>query len=256
MLEQPVSRAKSAVLGRFLLGAALVCGMHSVHGADAGPAVAAGGNPEAKAEKASGRWFARGKKPQWPGGKQATPPPASAEAGAPKAGMAPTNQPDGEGPPPAVATQLPPTPQAPPTPEAVEEYRTKLESRLLERYANMPEYAGKVAKVTAVLSKPLEYSMDGGLIRAEFDQLVHDTWGKRLPALEKEYYVVTFGAGGALQVRTDPSIRVGLDHEKTYSEKAPLVADPFRNIEEYEAFSDVPTVKMPEWWRPDFPELR
>lgn len=156
----------------------------------------------------------------------------------------------------STALEVLPIPQTPPTPQAVEEYRLKLESRLLERYANMPEYAGKVAKVTVILSKPIEYSLDGGLIRAEFDQLVHDTWGKRLPVLEQEYYVVTFGSGGVAQVRADPSIRIGLDLEKTYSEKAPPISNPFRNIEDNEAFSDAPAVKMPEWWRPGFPELR
>ncbi len=142
-----------------------------------------------------------------------------------------------------------------PTPESIELYRAKLEERLLERYNNLPEYAGQVGKVSVVLSKPLEPSLDGKLIRAEFDQLVYDNWGHRMPALEKEYYRIVFGAGGVQQVRSDPSIRVGLDMEKTYSEKAPLVAEPFRNVEAQEAFQPTPRVKMPQWWRPDFPEL-
>ena len=146
-------------------------------------------------------------------------------------------------------------PPAPPTRAEVEDYRVRLESRLLERYNNLPDHAGNVAKVTVVLSKPLIESMDGSRIRAEFDQLVYDPWGKRIPQLEEEYYVVVFGAGGARQVRSDPSIRVGLDLEKTYSEKAPLAADPFRNIQESDAFRPAPTIKMPEWWRPDYPEL-
>lgn len=142
----------------------------------------------------------------------------------------------------------------PPTPEAVEDYRTRLEGRLLERYNNTPEHGGKVAMVRVILSKPLETSIDGSMIRAEFDQLVYDHWGKRLPDLEKEYFVVTFGSGGVQQVRSDPSIRVGLDMEKTYSEKAPLAADPFKNIDDAEAFSPTPKAKMPDWWRPEFPE--
>ncbi len=125
----------------------------------------------------------------------------------------------------------------------------------MERDNNNPEYAGKVARVTVVLSKPPETSFDGTLIRAEFDQLVYDHWGKRLPALEKEYYVVTFGSGGAERVRADPSVRIGLDMEKTYSERAPLAADPFRNVREDEAFKPTPPVRMPDWWRPEFPEL-
>lgn len=143
----------------------------------------------------------------------------------------------------------------PPTREEVEIYRKRLELRLLERYNNLPDHAGNVAKVSVILSKPLEEALDGSRIRAEFDQLVYDPWGKRIPELEKEYYVVVFGSGGAQQVRSDPSIRIGLDLEKTYSERAPLAADPFRNVSESAAFRPAPQVKMPEWWRPDFPEL-
>lgn len=144
----------------------------------------------------------------------------------------------------------------PPTPESIEAYRRKLEERLLERYNNLPASAGKVAKVSVVATKPLEVSLDGSLIRAEFDQLVYDVWGKRMPALEKEYFVVTFGTGGVAQVRSDPSIRVGLDLEKTYSERTPLAADPFRHVEDYDAFADEPKAAMPGWWRPEYPELR
>lgn len=155
--------------------------------------------------------------------------------------------------------------QPPPTRMEVEDYRRRLEMRLLERYNNLPDHVGKVGRVTVVLSKPLQLSLDGNMIRAEFDQLVFDPWGKRIPELEEEYYVVTFGSGGAQQVRADPSIRVGLDLEKTYSERAPLSADPFARVPESRAFrpapaptraTDVPKVKMPEWWRPDFPELQ
>lgn len=142
-----------------------------------------------------------------------------------------------------------------PTRAEVEDYRRRLEQRLLERYNNLPRFAGKVGKVSVVLSRQLDESLDGNLIRAEFDQLVYDPWGKRIPELEQEYYVVTFGAGGARQVRSDPSIRVGLDMEKTYSERAPLNADPFRNVPEQKVFHSAPTAKMPDWWRPDFPEL-
>lgn len=159
---------------------------------------------------------------------------------------------------PAAADECPPAMTAtaiPPTPQAVEAYRSKLENRLLERYNNLPDFAGKVARVQIVLSRPPEVSLDGGMIRAEFDQLVYDNWGKRLPALEKEYYVVVFGSGGAAQVRSEPSVRIGLDMEKTYSERAPLAADPFRNVPKTEAFRPAKQAKMPDWWRPEFPEL-
>lgn len=142
-----------------------------------------------------------------------------------------------------------------PTPEGVESYRLMLEDRLLERYNNLPDYAGKVAKVSVVLSKPLDISLDAKFIKAEFDQLVYDSWGHRIPALEKEYYSITFGSGGVEQVRSEPSIRVGLDLEKTYSERSPLAADPFRNVEGAEAFRDTPKARMPEWWRPQYPEI-
>lgn len=140
----------------------------------------------------------------------------------------------------------------PPTPQAVIDYQLKLEARLLERYNNLPEYGGMVGRVYVILAKPFDVSLDGSMIRAEFDQLVYDHWGKRLPKLEQEYFVVTFGAGGVQQVRSDPSIRVGLDMEKTFSERAPLPADPFRGIEDPQTFKQTPTQTMPEWWRPDF----
>lgn len=149
----------------------------------------------------------------------------------------------------------PPPPPEPPTPEGVEAYRLRLEERLLERYNNLPQYAGKVFQVSAVLTRPLEVSLDGKFIKAEFDQLVYDIWGRRIPALEKEYFVVTFGAGGALQVRSDPSIRVGLDFERSFSEQAPLAADPFSRVKDIEAFKPAARGEMPAWWRPEFPEL-
>ncbi len=167
-----------------------------------------------------------------------------------------------------------PVPERLPSRAEVEEYRRRLETRLLERYNNMPDHTGNVGRVTVALSKPLQTSLDGTMIRAEFDQLVFDPWGKRIPELEEEYYVVTFGSGGARQVRADPSIRVGLNLEKAWSEQAPLAADPFARIPEDRAFhpaekpekaepqaepraeTAVPQVRMPEWWRPDFPELQ
>ncbi len=177
-----------------------------------------------------------------------TPPPVRDAAQAEKVSPPPP-------PPAAPDVVLPPAEAPPPTPEGVERYRVRLEERLIERYNNLPGYAGVVARVAVVLSRPLDVSLDGRLMRAEFDQLVYDHWGKRLPALEKEYYVVTFGAGGAEQVRSDPSVRIGLDMEKTYSERAPLTADPFRNVREDDTFKPAPSLKMPDWWRPEFPEL-
>jgi hypothetical protein len=148
---------------------------------------------------------------------------------------------------------------AQPTPAEVENYRRRLEFRLLERYNNLPEYAGEVGKVSVVLSKPLQPSLDGTRLRAEFDQIVYDTWGKRIPALEKEYYVVTFGSGGARQVRSDPSIRVGLNLERSYSEPGPDsdIEAKIRTLPSDHAFRtapspEAPKAKMPDWWRPEF----
>lgn len=180
---------------------------------------------------------------------------------APRPAPAPTKPPADANAPTPPFRDIPPQepqlrePPAPPTPEGVENYRRRLEARLLEKYNNIPEFAGNVAKVDVVLSRPPETSVDGTMIRAEFDQLVHDAWGKRIPALEREYFVVTFGAEGVRQVRSDPSIRVGLDLEKTYSERAPLAADPFRNAPDTSSFAPAPQVKMPAWWRPEYPEL-
>ena len=139
-----------------------------------------------------------------------------------------------------------------PTPSGVEDYRRRLEERLLERYNNLPEFAGRVARVVVALVRPVKASLDGGLLRAEFDQLVFDRWGDRIPALEKEYFVVTFGSGGAAEVRTDPGVRVGLDLEKTYSERSPLPSDPFRRVKKGEEFGEGNASGMPEWWRPSF----
>ncbi len=148
---------------------------------------------------------------------------------------------------------------AQPTPAEVENYRRRLEFRLLERYNNLPQHAGNVGKVTVLLSKPLQPSLDGTRLRAEFDQLVYDPWGKRIPALEKEYFVVTFGSGGARQVRSDPSVRVGLNYERTYSEPGPAsdIGEKIRRIPSDHAFRaaarpEEPAVRMPDWWRPEF----
>ncbi len=150
---------------------------------------------------------------------------------------------------------------AQPTPQEVENYRRRLEFRLLERYNNLPQHAGNVGKVSVVLSRPLQPSLDGTRLRAEFDQLVYDPWGRRIPALEKEYYVVTFGSGGARQVRSDPSVRVGLNYERTYSEPGPEsdIAEKIRRLPSDHAFRaapkpEEPPLKMPDWWRPDFAE--
>jgi len=108
----------------------------------------------------------------------------------------------------------------------VQAYEQQLEKRLLDRYNNLPDYAGKISRVDLVLTRPPDRSVDGQELRAEFSQLVYDKWGNRVSRLEKEYYIITFGHGRPRLVRTDPSIKFGLDTESGYSERFP--ADPER----------------------------
>lgn len=78
-----------------------------------------------------------------------------------------------------------------PTEDNVEAARGILEGRLFDRYNGHPRYAGTVDKV-ALLGGTLRYSFDGKSVSAEFEQLVYDSLGNRIPLLEREYFVVTF----------------------------------------------------------------
>ena len=155
-------------------------------------------------------------------------------------------------------------PEPPPTPEEVEQYRLRLERSLLDKYANHQDYAGRVAWVAVILSKPPVASVDGKFIKVEFDQLVYDNWGGRIPELEKEYFVVTFGSGGAEQVRSDPSVRIDKETLAAYARIEPPSAPPLSRIPGDEAFGSKPHIAppvtihrpdMPAWWRPEFPGL-
>ncbi len=103
-------------------------------------------------------------------------------------------------------------------------YEQRLEERLKQRYNNLPDYAGQISRVDLVLTHRPEHSVDGRDIRVEFSQLVYDKWGRRVPLLEKEYYIVTFGYGTPKLVRTDPSITIGMNTQSDFSENFP--ADP------------------------------
>lgn len=114
---------------------------------------------------------------------------------------------------PAPAVQVPA-----PELENVNRYAQALQEKLLRRYNNTPPYAGNVAKVQLLPTQDPEVSMDGRKLRMEWSQVVFDSWGKRIPDLEKEYYIVTFGDGKPLMQRTRPTITVGLNNESGYSE--------------------------------------
>ncbi len=106
--------------------------------------------------------------------------------------------------------------------ENINRYAAALEENLLRRYNNTPGFAGKVAKVRLLADHEPEFSMDHKKIRMEWSQVVFDQWGKRIPELEEEYYIVVFGDGKPLMQRTRPSISVGLNNESGYSEFAPV----------------------------------
>lgn len=108
----------------------------------------------------------------------------------------------------------------------VELYRRELERRLLDKYNNLPDWAGKVGRVEVIVGKNIEHSIDGKKQRVEFDQLVYDQWGKRITKLEKDYFIVVFGDKIPKVVQLDPSINVGLDAQAGFSESYPLEYSP------------------------------
>lgn len=125
----------------------------------------------------------------------------------------------------------------------IDTYRRQLEAKLLDRYNNLPEYAGKVSKVELLVPSPPEHSEDGRMTRVEFDQLVYDQWGERIPKLEKEYFIVTFGSVGVRMVSSDPSIKVGLDLEGGFNERAKIGS--FNHLSEGHMIQPAPTTSRP-----------
>ena len=101
----------------------------------------------------------------------------------------------------------------------VNAYRRQLERRLAEKYNNMPEFAGKISKVELVIGQPPMRAVDRNEMQVEYDQLVYDKWGRRVPKLEKEYFRVTFGDGQARVVPSDPTLQIGLKTEGEFSER-------------------------------------
>lgn len=106
--------------------------------------------------------------------------------------------------------------------ENVNRYARALEAKLRQRYNNTPAFAGRVGRVQLLPVGEPQVSLDGRKLRMEWSQIVFDEWGQRLPELEKEYYVVTFGDGKPQMQRTRPSITVGLNNEGGYGEFAPV----------------------------------
>ncbi|MCX7934915.1 MAG: hypothetical protein N3A66_06610 [Planctomycetota bacterium] len=107
----------------------------------------------------------------------------------------------------------------------VETYRRLLAQRLLEKYNNLPDYAGQISQVELFVAQPPLRSVDGKEMRVEYDQIVRDKWGRRVPALEKEYFIVTFGPGAVRQVPVEPSLQIGLKQEEgLYSEQIPVTS--------------------------------
>ncbi len=104
-----------------------------------------------------------------------------------------------------------------------EQYRLVLAEKLKNKYNNLPNYAGQVSRVELVVPRSPKVSSDGQEVQVEYDQLVYDKWGQRMPLLESEYYIVTFGPGQPKIVRTEPSLTVGLNIQGGYSESAPVV---------------------------------
>lgn len=101
----------------------------------------------------------------------------------------------------------------------IDSYRRQLEQSLLDRYNNTPKFAGQIARVELIIPDEPVQSVDKQEVQVEFDQLVYDRWGKRVPELEGEYFMVTFSTGSARLVQTEASLRIGLDKPGGYSER-------------------------------------
>lgn len=104
----------------------------------------------------------------------------------------------------------------------IDAYRRQLEARLLQKYNNMQDYAGVISRVELQLTHPPLQSCDRSEVKVEFCQLVYDKWNRRVPPLEKEYFIITFGSGTPRTVRTDPTVTFGLKTDGEFSEKTPV----------------------------------
>ncbi len=80
-----------------------------------------------------------------------------------------------------------------PTFATLEQKKETVEADLLDKYNNWLASAGQIGRVEMVLTKPVRYARDGTWVRAEFNQIVHDIYGRRLPDYETEYYVIVVG---------------------------------------------------------------
>ncbi len=105
-------------------------------------------------------------------------------------------------------------------------YKERLEHRLLYQYKNHPLYGKKVAKVVLDVVKDIKSDTNNQYRKVEFSQLVYDIWGDRIPTLEKEFFVVTFGPPSQQKISMPgkEKISVGLQTRGSYSEYTPVKA--------------------------------
>ncbi|MBN2711649.1 MAG: hypothetical protein JXR97_04345 [Planctomycetes bacterium] len=148
----------------------------------------------------------------------------------------------------------------------VKTYKEQLERNLKQRYNNTQEWAGKISRVELIMPRPPEESLNGEEVKVEFDQLVYDNYDNRVPELEKEYFIITFGSGQPRLVKTDPSLDVGLSNRGEYSESYPLRTGkvgglsrtrPFVNEKNTGPFEELkaqpPVLRVPEMSAPVVP---
>jgi hypothetical protein len=103
----------------------------------------------------------------------------------------------------------------------MEIYKERLEAKLLRQYKNHPEFGRNVNKVKLEVVRDIKSDESGKLRKVEFSQLVYDIWGERIPELEKEYFVITFGPQEMAYrnyTPVRPKINVGLNTRGSYSE--------------------------------------
>lgn len=117
-------------------------------------------------------------------------------------------------------------------------YKERLEQRLLHQYKNHPLFGKKVSRVELDVVKDIKSDVSHNLRKVEFSQLVYDNWGNRIPELEKEYFVVTFGPKNMRKVSMPrQKISVGLDVMGSYSEHTPVTAGDVGQLRQQETLT-------------------
>ncbi|MHC4886810.1 MAG: hypothetical protein ACYTGH_17170, partial [Planctomycetota bacterium] len=114
----------------------------------------------------------------------------------------------------------------------MEEYQARLEAKLLRQHRNHPVHGKKVYRVELEVTKDIQIDVEGRQHKVEWAQLIYDHWGNRIPELEKEFFVVTFGsprdgAGPNGRIHNvKPSISVGMNAAGLSGEHRPVTALP------------------------------